>query len=265
MPTNEVARNYQQPEMPRNAGAVHQPVVICIDTSGSMRDLAEDGRKKYEIVEEMINGLANMDLNDYDKENTEICILVFDDDVRTLVDWRSLASFEGGIKLDVAGCTSLGTAVITAIDKTRERRKVYYTQGIDSKRAQIFVYTDGVSTESLEAAYARAQEYLNRSKPSAKMYVTLIPPAADPAELLGFGEAVTILKADDCVNGLPAAFKFMQASVVAASQSVVGSKTETVVPDGVKPLYRDGLDGTTKNESGQKVVIDKVNSVDWDW
>lgn len=263
MSINETPRNYQQPEMPRNAGAVHQPVVICIDTSGSMKDVAEDGRMKYEIVEEMINGLANMELSDYDKENTEICILVFDDDVRTLVDWRSLASFEGGVKLDIAGCTSLGSAVITAIDKTRERRKVYYTQGIDCKRAQIFVYTDGVSTESLETAHARVKQYLDRPNPAAKMYMTLIPPAADPSELKDFGEKVTILRANDCVNGLPAAFKFMQASVVAASQSVVGAQTETIIPDDLDVVNKGGTDGTIKNENGEKVVQDTNDPFTW--
>ncbi|MDE6424837.1 MAG: hypothetical protein K2K89_01675 [Ruminococcus sp.] len=120
----------------------------------------------------MINGLADMGLSEYEKDNTEICIIVFDDDVHTLVDWCSLSSIDGGIKLDdIAGCTSLGNAVITAIDKTRERRKFYYTQGIDSKRAQIFVYTDGVSTESLDTAHRRVSEYLDRPHPAAKIYI----------------------------------------------------------------------------------------------
>ncbi len=190
MTNNEIQKNYQQPERPRNAAAVHQPVVICIDTSGSMKDTAEDGRMKYEIVEEMINGLVNMQLDDYDKDNTDICILVFDDDVRTLVDWHPISEFEGGISLDIAGCTSLGSAVITAIDKTRERRKEYYAQGIDSKRAQIFVYTDGYSTESLETAHKRVSQYLDRPSPAAKMYMILMPPAKDPSELMGFSQSV---------------------------------------------------------------------------
>ncbi|MDE6424838.1 MAG: hypothetical protein K2K89_01680 [Ruminococcus sp.] len=50
MLNNEILRNYQQPEMPRNASAVHQTVVICIDTSGFMNDSAEDGRKNLRLL-----------------------------------------------------------------------------------------------------------------------------------------------------------------------------------------------------------------------
>lgn len=73
-----------------------------------MKDPAEDGRSKSKIIEEMINGIANMSLSDYDKQNVDICVLVFDDEVRALVDWRSLALFDGGIEFDVAGTTALG-------------------------------------------------------------------------------------------------------------------------------------------------------------
>lgn len=205
MAVNETPR-YQNVERPRETSLVHQPVVICIDTSGSMNDKSEDGRTKAEIVEEMLNSLANLDLPESDKAAVDICILVFDDECRTLVEWRPLTYFEGGLKLDVAGCTALGSAVIKAIDKTRERRRTYDVEGISSKRAQIFLYTDGVSTEDMTAAYQRAEEYLNREKPSAKMYAILIPPARDPKELAGLGKNVAILAAKDCINGIPATF-----------------------------------------------------------
>lgn len=260
MSTLETPREYQQPEIPRNPSGVHQPVVICIDTSSSMKDKEGGAREKYKIVEEMINDLANMNLSEYDKDNVEICVLTFDDEVHTLVDWRSLNDFEGGVILDdIAGTTSLGSAILTSIEKTRERRKVYASTGVKSKRAQIFLYTDGMSTEDLNAAYKRSQEYLNREKPekpSAKMYITLIPPAADPTQLIDLGPAVTIIKADECVHGLPAAFEFMQGSIVAASSSALGETAVTTVPDNLKLLVRPGgdekvsPDGTKTVETG---------------
>ena len=122
-----------------------------------MKDKEDGSKEKFKIVEDMINDLTNMKLSEYDKENVEICVLVFDDDVRTLVDWRSLNDFEGGIVLDdIAGTTSLGSAILESIEKTRERRKVYAEAGIRSKRAQIFIYTDGVSTEDMTDAYNRS-------------------------------------------------------------------------------------------------------------
>lgn len=259
MPNNEMPRNYQTPETPRNPSGVHQPVVICIDTSGSMRDVPpEGGRRKCDIVQDLINDLANLNLSEYDKENVEICILVFDDDVRVLVDWCSLASFRGDIELDVDGCTALGSAVIRAINKTRERRLAYKAMGIRSKRPQIFVYTDGESTENLDKAYELSQQYLNRKNPapSTKMYMILIPPAKNPKELAGFGENVTILGVKECKNGLPAAFEFMQGSILAASVSAFG--TETTVPINTDELRVKGGNLGHDNE-GNVVNIDSVD------
>ena len=109
--SSEITRDYGQAEMPRNPMAVHQPVVLCIDTSGSMKDLTGDGRSKAQIVEEMINDIANISLSEFDKLNVDICILTFDDEVRTLGDLRSLAGFEGGIQLDTAGTTAYWTVM----------------------------------------------------------------------------------------------------------------------------------------------------------
>ena len=54
------------PERPRvkETGTTHQPVVICIDTSGSMNEKAEDGRAKIEIVEQLVNSLSKIDLSE---------------------------------------------------------------------------------------------------------------------------------------------------------------------------------------------------------
>jgi len=250
IPIMETPRNYLTPEQPRNLNTAHQPVVICIDTSGSMNDPSEDGRSKAQIVEGLINQLADIDLPESDKQAVDICILVFDDNCRVLVDWRPLSSFTGGISLDVAGRTALGSAVLMAIDKTRERRKHYDDVGIESKRAQIFVYTDGESTEDLTVAYQRSMSYLNRDYPSAKMYITLIPPAKDPRELTGFGQKVAIMAAKDCVNGLPSAFQFMQGSIVAWSQSTPGENTQTSIPSNLNVLPGHG--NAKRTESGEK-------------
>lgn len=249
---------YQYPERPRETQLVHQPVVICVDTSGSMEELSEDGKSsKIQIVEDMLNGLATFNIKEVD-----ICVLAFDDEVRTIVDWRSLADFHGGLKLDTGGCTCLGSAVLESIRKTRERRRTYREDNIESKRAQIFLYTDGASTEDLSAAYQRSQEYLNREKPSVKMYGILIPPAVNPRDLAGFGKKVAILAAKDCINGIPETFKFMTDSIVEWSESQLGDTVSqtlgpntgivaghggaTVAPDGTKAItevieYTDGI------------------------
>lgn len=220
----EIQERYLEAKAPKETQLVHQPVVICIDTSGSMNGQTEDGRTKLQLVEDLVNDLATVNIKEVD-----ICIITFDSTVQTVVEWRSIADFDGGLHLKIGGYTSLGSAFIEAVKKTRERREIYNKKGIASKRAQIFLYTDGASTENLEAAYKLSQEYLNREKPSAKMYGILIPPAVDPEELKGFGQKVTILAAKDCVNGLPAAFEFMQGSIVNWSSTTLGETvTQTI-------------------------------------
>lgn len=259
----ETPRNYQIQEKPRTVTEVHQPVVICIDTSGSMADEAKDGtgRTKYEVVEEQINALANLqELDDRTKSCVDICVLAFDNEVRTIVNWRSLSDFHGGVTFDVQGCTALGDAVIEAIKKSRERRNQYDLAGIKCKRPQIFVFTDGVSTQDMKPAYQFSEDYLNKMDSTtgkiiakAKMYVTLIPPAVKPDDLIGFGKAVSILKVNECRNGLLEAFQFMQDSIVSAS-SVTGGEATTRVPDHVQVYTGNGNDEFERNSDGRAIT-----------
>lgn len=241
----------------REYNAIHQPVLLCLDTSGSMSDVTEDGSlSKVKLVENMVNSLANIDLTEADKGAIDICIMAFDDKCRVLQDWIPLSLFKGDISLDAAGRTSLGSAIINSIDAVRARRKVYNTDGIGSRRAQIFLYTDGVSTEDMSAAIKRSQEYLNRDRPSAKLYAILIPPAQDPSEFKALGEKVAILRAPDCVNGIPKTFKFLRDSVVAWSSSNPG-ETVNVNMEGIQ--FVSGQGGAVKNSDGSSSMSDVID------
>lgn len=150
---------YQDIETPKCLSKLHLPVVICIDTSGSMNEiLAGTKLTKSKIMENLLNQIANMDdIPLYEKEAIDLCILAFDDEVRTISDWRPLLTFHGNIDLDIAGRTALGSAVIASIDKLRECRKLYQEVGIESDKGLIFLFTDGSSTESMSEAYQKAE------------------------------------------------------------------------------------------------------------
>lgn len=260
-----------------NQGDIHQPVVICIDTSGSMSDdprkgaiLAEDGRAKAKIVEEMVNSLVNIDLSENEKASIDICIMVFDDDCRVIQDWIPLSWFNGDIRLDdVAGCTALGTAVIDCIDATRAIRRSYNRTGITARRAQIFLYTDGETTENMDAATRKVREYLDRDRPSAKMYAILMPPASNPKDFVAMSNKITVLRAADCVHGIPKSFKFLKDSIVAWSSS---SPTDSVkVPmrkepgDTGRELAVLPGSGGVKKENGVFVVEEDNTEVFEGW
>ena len=234
----------------------HQPVVICIDTSGSMNEKAEDGRTKIEIVEQMVNSLSKIDLSESEKGAVDICILAFDDECRVLQDWFPLSDFKGNLKLNAGGCTALGSAIINSIDAIRARRNVYTSSeyGIEARKAQIFLYTDGVSTEDMSKAIEHSQNYLNRDKPSAKLYTILIPPATDPREMKKLGEKVAILRATDCVNGIPSTFKFLKDSILTYGCAQPDVTVRIRITKGVG--FIDGQGGAKKDANDGAVVQD---------
>lgn len=237
---NGASSNYGEVIRPKNPMGVHIPVVLCIDTSSSMSDAIEDGKSKKQIFEEMINGLVNLPLTDFNKKCIDICILVFDDEVRTLVEWRPLSDFYGNIELDVAGTTALGSAVIETIKKSKERRRDYAMLGIQSIRPLIFFFTDGLSTQPLDEAYEFSQYYLNNNK--AKMYITIIPPLRECSELKAFGDKVTIFRANDCTDGIKSSFDFFQECIMYHFCARSSDNTHVLIPDNLEVLNRNGKD-----------------------
>ena len=72
--------------------------------------------------------------------------------------------------------------------------------------------------------------------------------------MMKLGEKVVILRAADCVNGIPNTFKFMKDSIVEWSQSQPGQTVTAKVPKGVG--FIDGQGGVKKAANGGAVVQD---------
>lgn len=244
----DFSNKYIESIKPKNPMGVHIPIVICIDTSSSMNDTLADGQTKKQIFEEMINDIADISLTEYDKQNVEICILVFDDEVRTLVDWRPLCDFNGGIKLNCAGTTSLGSAIIRAVEKLRERRREYALTGIQSARSFLFVFTNGYSTHPLEEVH-KVSDYFNNRR--AKMFITMLPPLKDSSELSTFGEKITIFRTKDCTDSVKSSFDIIQNII---EWHFCGRSSDDIlvpIPDNLEVLNRKGKDDVIM-ENGEK-------------
>lgn len=250
--------------------AIHQPVVICIDTSGSMTMDAGNGNSKLKIVEDMINSIKDIDLSETEKNAVDICILGFDNKVYTIVDWIPLSKFAGDVKLNADGTTALNSVILESIKKVREQRKSYANKQVRCRRAQIFVYTDGFSTEPMDQAYSKAKDYFNREdpKPSAKLNMIFIPTFyegkiikmtdedtwEDYKELVrGLGKKTAFINAEDCVKGIPAGFKFMIDSIVEWSVSAPGSDVEVKMGTDLVAVQNHG---GVQNQDGTNTVID---------
>lgn len=244
----DFSNKYIESIKPKNPMGVHIPIVICIDTSSSMNDTLADGQTKKQIFEELINDIADISLTEYDKQNVEICILVFDDEVRTLVDWRPLCDFNGGIKLNCAGTTALGSAIIRAVEKSRERHREYALTGIQSARSFLFVFTDGYNMYPLKEVH-KVSEYFNNRR--AKMFITMLPPLKDSSELSTFGEKITIFRTKDCTDSVKSSFDIIQNII---EWHFCGRSSDDIlvpIPDNLEVLNRKGKDDVIM-ENGEK-------------
>ena len=119
----------------------HMSVVIAVDTSGS-------------VTGEAIRNI-NSNLNNFKRiicedslaaKCVDVCVLSFDDKVTVLQDWCPIRDMRDNFELSSGGCTDLNGAVLTGIQKMRERSRVYAKQGILERKPYLIVMTDGYDT-----------------------------------------------------------------------------------------------------------------------
>lgn len=221
----------------RGLGFAHQPFIISIDTSGSMESDAGNGMSKLEACKALINNLPNSkgmrSLSVTDKDCVDMLVTSFhDNDVYINSNWRPLSMFEGINNMDSGSTTPLYKAIAESIQATRVMRHSYAQSGIECKRPQIFVYTDGLATDDENRAEAKklCQEYAGKTANKVKLFVVLVPGSMSESQiqtvsndLLDLCDNVTLIKIDDCTNGLPATFSFLTSSVVVGASSSIGA------------------------------------------
>lgn len=245
-------------EMP---SASHQPIVIVIDVSGSMSATeAGESKSNIKLAEEMVNKIGlDPGMKDEYKKTADFMVMTFADNVIVQQDWIPLSRFSRNITLSAAGCTSFHDAVAQAINATRTRRNSYKTVdgGIRCKRPQIFLFTDGYSTDPEKAAETQelCRKYIDTKK--AELHVILLP-GASTKEAKALSPNIKLYKVEDCAHGLPAAEKFINASIVAFSSSSIGDSVNLPLPDGVKTTAVNA----SVDANGNRVVNDTVDDAD---
>ena len=124
-------------------------------------------------------------------------------------------------------------------------KKSYVGKGIQCKRPQIFIITDGYSTDPKynSAVVAEAKQLCERYVDTKKvaLHVILLPGGAttDSKQL---SPNVKHYKVDDCAYGLPAIKDFINASIVAISSSHPGTGAQVPLPEQIKTTHRSRKD-----------------------
>lgn len=237
---------------------VHQPIVVAIDVSGSMK-YTESGQTKanIQLAEEMVNQIGqDPGLSDKYKRTADFCVMSFADHVTTEFDWAPLSHYKGGIHLTAAGRTAFHDVVKQSLNAVRVMRRSYYDKDIECKRPQIFIITDGYSTDPednpsvVKEAKQLCEKYVDTQY--VAIHVILLP-GGKPGDITGLSDKIMFYKVDDCAYGLPAIKTFINASLVAVISSIVGAKPEVELPDALKTTRP-----IKQNSDGIRTVTEEV-------
>lgn len=238
--------------------AQHQPLLVAMDVSGSM-DFTEQGQTKtnVQLAEEMVNQIGEDPmLKDVYKRTADICIMTFADNVDTVCDWQPLSQYHGGLHFSAMGRTAFHDVVKQALNAVRVMKSSYASQGIDCKRPQVFIITDGYSTDPkdnpavVDEAKALCAKYIDTGK--VAMHVILLP-GGSTSDSKALSSNIKHYKVEDCTYGLPAAGTFINASIVGFSSSSPGMTVKTELPEAMKTT-----EAVQRNASGTRVVSQDV-------
>ena len=103
----------------------HMPVIVLIDNSDSMSGLPIIN------VEKSVNRFASDICKDPKAaDRVDICVMSFNDSVKVIQDWCPITEMKK-VELSAGGGTNMSAALRTAVDKLRERRRLYEDNGIE--------------------------------------------------------------------------------------------------------------------------------------
>ena len=257
MPVTQKVYKLETPQL------VHQPMIVAVDVSTSM-DFKEKGEQKtnLKLAEDMLNQIGqDPDLKGEYKKTTDFCVMTFSDDVTTEKDWTPLSEYHGGITLNKVGVTAFHNVVKQSLNAVRAIKGSYKTKGIQCKRPQIFIITDGYSTDPkynsgvVAEAKELCEKYVDTNK--VALHVILLP-GGTTSDAKQLSSNAKLYKVDDCAYGLPAVKDFINASIVAFSSSAPGTTAQIQVPDQLKTTQ-----DVKKTSTGKRYVTQDVEKDTW--
>lgn len=131
-------------------GEPHVPCVLLVDTSGSMNE--------NEKINSLNNGIKKFleitQKDDLTSRIADLAIIEFNNDVKVIQEFTPIMKLNP-VNLTAGGGTAMGNALITAIDKIKERRREYYNLGTPCYMPWIFMITDGEPTDDIQPAIER--------------------------------------------------------------------------------------------------------------
>lgn len=220
--------NFDEIEFAENADS-RAPLVICIDTSGSMNEKRPgDDKTPIEALDSGLDSLiASLSGDMLARRRCEISFVTYSSQVNEVTDFKTVDQIILP-NLVAGGLTATGAAINACLDKLEERKKTYKENGISMYRPFLVLLTDGLQTDNVDKAAKRIAEYESNKKVAffpvgisgfdPEGLKEICPPGKEPLALSG-------LKFDEF-------FQWLSASQSAVSSSNIGDRVALPNPSG---------------------------------
>ena len=123
----------------------HLACVLLLDTSGSMAGDSIDSLNK--AINDFKKKTA---MDEFAQKRVDIAVIEFNDTARVVQDFTPLPQFQP-INLTAGGLTAMGEGINLAIDKVKERNRLYSDMGTPCFTSWIFMISDRATTDGLSA------------------------------------------------------------------------------------------------------------------
>lgn len=192
------------------------PIVLCIDTSGSMmgdpiRELVAGVNQFYEAIDD----------DDDAHDAAEVCIVEFNSGAKVIQEFASVERVQRISSISATGATHMGEGVNLALDTLEARKKLYNDNGVLYYQPWLVLMTDGGpngSISELDKAIKRVTEMIGGKK--LTIFPIGIGSGADMSVLARFSPSKPPLR----LQGLSFKefFEWLSKSVSRVSQSSPG-------------------------------------------
>lgn len=213
--------NIEMKQTPFNIAAInepHLPVLILLDTSGSM-----NGKPLEEAVQGYNNFLAQTMLDEQAKKRVDVAVMTFcGSGVKLVEDFKplSMMSEQPPLNLKAEGNTPLGLAIEKAVEQLRERCRVYHEAGVPCYKPWLFLLTDSMSTDDL----TRAKQLIREREDSGRLKTIAV--AVNNADLDVLKSISPRIIKCDAENAFGGIFDWLAESMTTVSASRVGENPQ---------------------------------------
>ena len=176
----------------KEVNANHLACVLLLDTSGSMGAVSSN-EAPIDSLNRSIEAFKKEVCEDEMAKTIDVAIVKFNSTVEVVVPFMPVENMEYTPQ-SANGGTSMGAAIVKAIDLIKERIRFYKILGTPCFKPWIFMITDGEPTDSIEEAIRRVQEEESKGSYGKLNFIAVASPGANKEILLKITPRVIDLK-----------------------------------------------------------------------